>query len=434
MRSKSLVPTILCLIALGGLAVLGYTFFKDTDGPTLLLSPDTDRISPTKEMTLTLQDASNVRSVVVSVRRHNTATEVFRKHFDPPQPEQTVKFTLQAAGLTDGAFDLEIKGTDASLAGFGQGNTRTLLLPMRLDVTPPRLDIKTTPPYVRRGGTGVIRYAVNKTVSYTGVRVGERFFRGYLLPDNTFVCFFPFPHHLEPAQYKPEITVEDIAGNQLTRPLAVHPINRKFKEDTITVTDAFLLRVSDALAELAPNAENPLQRFLIINKDIRTANVQFFLHLADDSATEKLWDGVFERLPRAAPRAGFADHRTYVYQGKVIDSQWHMGFDLASLAHADIPAANNGRVVFTGSLGIYGNLVVVDHGMGLMSLYSHLSNIQVKVGDNVKKGDTLGQTGTTGMAFGDHLHFGMLVGGVEVTPLEWFDPKWIKDNVTSRMQ
>ena len=146
-----------------------------------------------------------------------------------------------------------------------------------------------------------------------------------------------------------------------------------------------------------------------------------------------LWDGTFQRLPRSAARAGFGDHRYFTYQGKQVGESYHLGFDLASVRNAEVPAANNGRVVFTGELGIYGNLIVIDHGLGLMSLYSHLSEIHVKVGDVVQKGAIIAKTGSTGLAFGDHLHFGILVGGVEVTPLEWLDPKWIKDNITGRL-
>ena len=146
-----------------------------------------------------------------------------------------------------------------------------------------------------------------------------------------------------------------------------------------------------------------------------------------------LWSGVFERLPRSAPRAGFGDHRFFSYQGKPVGESYHLGFDLASVRNAEVPAANSGRVVFCGNLGIYGNLIVIDHGLGLMSLYSHLNDQLVKAGDVVQRGQIIAHTGSTGLAFGDHLHFGILVGGVEVTPLEWLDPKWIKDNITGRI-
>ena len=107
----------------------------------------------------------------------------------------------------------------------------------------------------------------------------------------------------------------------------------------------------------------------------------------------------------------FADHRTYFYENKEIDQQVHLGFDLAVTSAVPVVAANKGRVVNADFLGIYGNCVILDHGMGVQSLYAHLSSIDVKVGDTVEKGQTLGRSGMTGLAGGDHLHFTMLVNG-----------------------
>lgn len=433
MRKRGIFSTLLSLIVLGVLIFGAYTFLKDMDGPAITISPDTGRLSPNREVMITMADKSGIRAVTVSVRKNNSSNVVFQKHFSAYLPEQKVSFSLKDAGIREGAFDLEIKATDASLAGFGQGNTRTQVWPMRMDTQPPRISVKTLPPNVRRGGTGVILYTINEDVTYSGVRIGDNFFPGYRQPDSSYICFFPFPHRLPPAQYSPEITAEDLAGNITASRLMVRALDRQFRNDNITVTDAFLLKVSQALSELAPNAANPLECFITINRDIRADNARTLLELGRATESRMLWSGAFMRLPRSAARAGYADHRTYMYQGQKVDDQYHLGFDLASLAHAEVPAANNGRVIFAAPLGIYGNLVVLDHGLGLMSLYSHMSSIGVSVGDSVKKGDTLGHTGTTGLAFGDHLHFGILVGGVEVTPLEWLDPKWIRDNVTGRL-
>ena len=82
-----------------------------------------------------------------------------------------------------------------------------------------------------------------------------------------------------------------------------------------------------------------------------------------------------------------------------------------------IPASNDGKVVWASDLGIYGNCVVVDHGYGLQSIYGHMSQIGVKVGDMVKSGQTLGRSGSTGLAGGDHLHFSMQLDGVQVNPV-----------------
>jgi murein DD-endopeptidase MepM/ murein hydrolase activator NlpD len=155
--------------------------------------------------------------------------------------------------------------------------------------------------------------------------------------------------------------------------------------------------------------------------------------MAAGTAPEILWDGAFRQLTNSAVEAGFADQRTYVYEGKDVDNQVHLGFDLASTSNAPVQASNSGRVIFAGWLGIYGNCVIVDHGMGLQSLYAHLSAIDVSVGDNVEKGGRLGLSGQTGLAGGDHLHFTMLLGGNAITPIDWWSQQWVDDRVMRKL-
>ena len=229
------------------------------------------------------------------------------------------------------------------------------------------------------------------------------------------------------------VTATDLADNTAKIPLSLMAINRPFKNDKMEISDNFLLSVQNKLQGLATHTQTPLDCYLYINSTVRQENVKKLSEIAQNTAGESLWDGIFTRLPRSAPRAGFADYRTFFYQGKQVGESYHLGFDLASVRNAEVPAANNGRVIFVGELGIYGNLVVIDHGLGIQTLYSHLNDTVVQVGDTVAKGQTIAHTGTTGLAFGDHLHFGVLVGGIEVTPLEWFDAKWIRDNITGRL-
>jgi murein DD-endopeptidase MepM/ murein hydrolase activator NlpD len=127
--------------------------------------------------------------------------------------------------------------------------------------------------------------------------------------------------------------------------------------------------------------------------------------------------------------SAFADRRTYVYSGREVDQQTHLGFDLAATRATPVPAGNDGKVALAGYFGIYGNTVVLDHGYGLMSLYAHLSQIDVAKGQSVARGDVLGRTGATGLAGGDHLHFTLLIQGLPVNPNEWWDPHWIRDHV-----
>ena len=155
--------------------------------------------------------------------------------------------------------------------------------------------------------------------------------------------------------------------------------------------------------------------------------------VANTSPT-RLWKGPFVQLGNSQVEASFADHRTYLYKGKEIDQQVHLGFDLAVTSAIPVLAANDGKVLAASWLGIYGNCVILDHGMGIASLYGHLSSIDVKVGDLVAKGQTLGRSGMTGLAGGDHLHFTMLVGGRPANPVDWWDPHWIRDRIDRKLE
>ena len=185
--------------------------------------------------------------------------------------------------------------------------------------------------------------------------------------------------------------------------------------------------------QLPTSPDQLLSSFLRINGELRMRNGQTIADFAPKSAPEMLWKDAFQPLGNAAIESRFADNRTYFYKGKEIDRQVHLGFDLAVTEHIPVIAANNGTVLFADYLGIYGNCVIIDHGLGVQSLYAHLSSIDVKPGDRVEKGRQLGRSGTTGLAGGDHLHFTMLVGGHPVNAVEWWDPKWMQDRVLRKI-
>ena len=173
----------------------------------------------------------------------------------------------------------------------------------------------------------------------------------------------------------------------------------------------------------------------MINGELRRKNNEKIASFAARPSRSCCGGGVvFHPFTNTAVEAAFADHRTYVYKGKEVDQQVHLGFDLASFAGTPIVAANRGIVVFADELGIYGNCVIIDHGMGVQSLYGHLSSIDVKAGQTVEKEQQIGRSGMTGMAGGDHLHFTMLVNGQMVNPVEWWDAHWIEDRILRKLR
>jgi len=424
---------IVLVIALAGVAFL---LFEDTDAPVVTLSHTFDTVSPNLPITATIIDtASPIKRVEVVARYQENKIPVVAQTFTGNNRQQKITFTLANTGLkNDDTFDLEITAVDASFGGFGFGNKSKLITPMRLDTTPPRISIKSSTPSVRKGGSSVVVYSISKEVQQTGVKVNDYFFPAFRQDNGDYLCFFAFPYNLDNKDFNPLLVTLDKAGNLIIPDLPVNRIHRQFKHDTITISQDFLDAKAAEFEVMAPGHMSDIERFLKINRQTRRENALALLEIGKETAPNILWKGSFLRLPRSAPRASFADHRTYLWEGKVIDEQTHLGFDLASVRLAPVPAANSGTVVFADYLGIYGNVVVIDHGLGLQSLYSHLNEIGVQVGRQVNKGDIIGKTGTTGMAGGDHLHFGILLSGLEVTPLEWLDSRWIKDNVIDRVQ
>ena len=344
------------------------------------------------------------------------------------QREVEVVVKPKEMGLPDGAVTLHAEGTDYSWLG----NTSAVDVELLVDTHPPKASLLTGLTYVRRGGSELAVYTVEEGVDKSGIAVGDQFFPGFKDPadPNRMIAFYAIPAGA-PADAKPVLVAVDRAGNETRISLVATILDRSFPADTIPLTDQFM---SDKVAELLNGfSGSPLDGYLKINREMRKENDGQLVELCKKSSVDKLWTGEFTQMPNTHAGAKFAERRSYMYNGKVVDQQTHMGYDLASTSHAPVPAANDGVVVHAGPLGIYGNAVVLDHGLGLFSLYGHLSEIGVENHRPVSKGDALGKSGTTGLAGGDHLHFAMLLDGVFVDPLEWFDKKWIDDHIEGKL-
>jgi murein DD-endopeptidase MepM/ murein hydrolase activator NlpD len=311
---------------------------------------------------------------------------------------------------------------------------------------PPRVGVLSTFHYVNHGGAEFVVYRATPADVESGVRVGDKTYPGFpasgagiKADPSTRIAFFgllPDQDLNTPIQ----VYARDPAGNEAVSALDHRPFAKPFQRSRIEVTDRFLQHVVPQIAAATPDMDlstapdDQLNSFLKINGELRRKNNEAIAELAKKTAPEMLWRGPFKPLTNAAVEARFADNRTYVYEGKEVDQQVHLGFDLAVTARVPVTSAHDGRVLHAGDLGIYGNAVVVDHGLGVQSLYAHLSSIDTKVGDTVKMGQVLGRSGTTGLALGDHLHFTMLLNGNAVNPVEWWDPKWTEDRVLRKIR
>jgi murein DD-endopeptidase MepM/ murein hydrolase activator NlpD len=354
--------------------------------------------------------------------------------------KQSVSMNIKASdlGLRDGEALLRVALWDYSCRGWWSGNRFYAEHKVVIDTKPPVIEVITHNHNLNQGGTGLAIYRVSEPIDTSGVQVGDRFFPGSsgLFPDSSvFVGFFALPHD-KGSEAQLYVTATDRAGNT-SRTGFSHFINTKtFRQDAIHISDAFLEKKMPEFAGFLGMGHPPaslLEKFLAVNRDLRQANHETIEDACQNSDAQLHWTGAFLRLPGSARRAGFAERRTYHYQGRAIDHQTHLGIDLASTAHSPVPAANSGRVAFAEELGIYGKTVIIDHGFGVFSLYGHLSRMQVTRDQMVSKGEIIGLTGSTGLAGGDHLHFSMLIHETFVNPVEWWDPAWIKHNITDKL-
>jgi murein DD-endopeptidase MepM/ murein hydrolase activator NlpD len=281
----------------------------------------------------------------------------------------------------------------------------------------------------------MVVYTLSEPSHQTGVMVGEQFFPGFKQGNTeNYLSLFTFPYNADPQKDVPEVIAVDEAGNTGRSGFNYHLIPKQFRQDTIRISDRFLEQKMPQFTTAYPNEASLLDVFLKVNNESRTKNRASLHEFARQTQPKMLWEKPFIRQPGAATRATFGDKRTYTYNGKVIDHQRHLGVDLASVARDRVQACNGGRVVFDGFMGIYGNVIIIDHGMGLQSLYAHLSQILAHTGDEVQRGQIIGLTGATGMAGGDHLHLGIILSGIPVNPVEWWDSHWITDNIDSKIE
>jgi len=349
--------------------------------------------------------------------------------------ERPLAARVDVAGVRDGAATIEVWATDHSwLPRLRRRPTATSTV--TVDLTPPALAPGPDPLALTVGGSAFVVYTTDADAARSGVQVGDLTFHGvggYFVDPALHVAGFTVSPTAPNAH--PELFAEDAAGNRRTLRLNVAVRPHAFRHRTLDLSDAFLERKVPALLQEngLPPASDLVQGYLTVNRDLRARTEEQLRAKCADPMPRRMWEEALLRFPNGAPLSHFGDVRSYRYDGAIVDQQTHLGFDLASVRTAPVPAAEAGRVVHAGPLGIYGGTVVLDHGLGLYTLYGHLSSLGVAEGATVARGDEIGRTGETGLAGGDHLHFSTMLSGIHVEPREWWDARWIRDHVLGRL-
>ncbi len=454
LRRFLLLLVLLAAIPGGG----AYYFAADAPGPTIAVTSPTTAIGLESRLEISVESPDGaLNRVEAFLVQGDQQFPLFS--LDRPEEATLTQETAERVRITrafgrrtfpalnPGQAQLVVVAARPVLFGVREAES-TVRLDLRLIFQPPRLRVVSTQHFVNHGGAEMVVYRVTPPDADSGVRVGDRTYRGYPASGagligadpSTRVAFFALAHDQD-LKTPIDLFGIDEAGNLALAQLGHRAFPKSFRRRRLTVSADFIGRVVPPILDRTTDVQvdltaedGLLQAYLTVNGDLRRINAETIASFASQTDTAQLWEGAFKQLGNSQVESAFADHRTYVYDGHEVDEQVHLGFDLASTANATIEAANRGRVLFADVLGIYGNCVIVDHGMGLQSLYAHLSSFDVAVGQMVEKNQSLGRSGSTGLAGGDHLHFTMLVHGQPVNPVEWWDPHWIEDRIRRKLE
>lgn len=438
--------------ALGGLIVLIlitlFVFtFKRWEGrpPQVAFDHDFTSLGRSPSLNLSVEDdETGLRHVSIRMKQKDQDITLAEDSFDKTRPEKSKtydvgkllanKYKPQAGPAT-----LIVTADDYALRNFLRGNRTELSKDFTFHIQPPKLEVISGQHYINQGGSECVVYRVSDDAEVSGVQVGSHFFPGYpIAGGDKSLRFALFALEYDwPADTPMKVVARDAAGNEVTAEFWHKVFPKKFRVRDLPLEDKFVQKVVPEITTHTPSIKDegdPVKTFVEINSNLRKTNHETIAKFAKQSPAEFLWNGPFLQLANSKVEAAFADRRTYIYEGKPVDTQDHVGFDLSVVQHNPIEAANDGKVILAEYFGIYGNAVIIDHGTGLLSLYGHMSQIDVKPGQMVKKQEVIGKSGMTGLAAGDHLHFGLFLQGVPVNPTEWWDEKWIKDHVLDRLK
>jgi len=429
------------IIFVGLIAGALYVYFSDTferNAPQITIAEQSRYWNLKKPLHVTLEDASGIKSYRVVLKTSKGETTLI--HEQPLALDKKIEIEVApprgSTTIKDKTISIIIQAKDSSKWNLLNGNEIIKSYKFTIDKKRPKVAIINNSYKIQRGGSALVIFKVddeNLDDIYILSNHNKHFKAEPFYQEGYYIALLAWP--VQDGGFKATVVATDLAGNVTKRYVPLYLKDKKYKISKITLSDRFLKgKIYDLADEFeeTQGVDDKLEQFKIINEDVRAKNEKLIHKLTSVVPQEMISD--FKITPmyplkNAAVVAHFGDHRKYYYNGKFISEAYHLGLDLASHAMAPIKTQNGGTVVYADYNGLYGNMPVLSHGLGLYTLYGHCSSLEVSEGEEVPPNATIAKTGKSGYAMGDHLHFGVLVQGIEVRPQEWMDKQWIKLNI-----
>jgi murein DD-endopeptidase MepM/ murein hydrolase activator NlpD len=429
---------VLVLVIAAGL----YVYFSATferNPPVISLENSNGYWNLKKPLNIKISDASGIKSYKIVMHTKNGDKTLQYEELLNPKKELVLNVEPPRGfyRMKDKEIELVVQAKDISKWDFFKGNLAQKVFSLKIDKKRPNVNIVKNSYKISRGGAALVVFQVedkNLDQIYILSNHNKHFKAEPFYKKGYYIALLAWP--VKDSGFKANVVATDFAGNVTKTYIPLYLKNKEYKVSNIKVSDKFL---DGKIAQLADEFEetqgvdDKLEQFKIINEDVRAKNEKLIHKITSPVPQEMISNFRMRRmypLKNGAVVAHFGDHRKYYYHGKLISQAYHLGLDLASHAMAPIKTQNGGKVVFADFNGLYGNMLALSHGLGLYTIYGHCSSFDVTQGEDVPPNSKIASTGKTGYAMGDHLHFGVLIQGIEVRPQEWMDRRWIKLNIS----
>ena len=436
-RNSSLgVKLILALIVIAGVYVYSSSMFE-RESPNISMQTN-GYWNLKKPLSIEIDDVSGIKSYSVVLKTKDEQNTLHHEKLIVPKKklQLEVEPPRSAYGMKDKIIKVVVEANDASKWNFLKGNKVVKEFELKVDKKRPELSIISNSYKITKGGSALVIFKVNDDNLkdfYIETNFDKKFIPQPFYKEGYYISLLAWP--VTEQNFKATIVAQDYASNESKSYVPLYLKDKKYRVSNLKLSDRFL---KGKIAELAEEfvetggVSDSIEQFKIINEDVRAKNEKLVHEITSKVSKEMINDFKINEmypLKNAQVVASFGDHRKYSYNNEHISESYHLGLDLASYAHAEIKPQNAGEVVYADYNGIYGHMPIVSHGLGLYTLYGHCSSVKVVVGERAEVKQNIANTGKSGYAMGDHLHFGVLVQGIEVRPAEWMDKEWMKLNI-----
>ena len=371
----------------------------------------------------------------------------------------SIEFQGEESGLEEGSVDIEVRVTDRST----WNNAMLQVFPLRVDFHRPKVEVLSVTSQIRAGSAELLFYrALDEDLALSGVKVGNQTFLGYPargldrdLSDATlFVALYALDLRSPPGPLGLKVFAEDQVGNAASIEVDSRAAGGILAERRVAVTEDFLRLRSGPLADqniqdiretlqragqgfdyVAPagGIERLIEKFQFVNESLRQKSELNLVSLLKGPRFESYWKEAF-LAPRGKREFEFGDQLRFMFQerelGRAVQSGERYSF---KRDEDEVMAASDGIVLFSENIGTFGRTVALDHGLGVVSVYSQLDSVIVHKGEAVSRAQRIGTIGESGLSHHAGLEFQIRVQGVAIDPREWCDDKWFISHIETKI-